>query len=51
LGNKKRGNFVPLKKGDPIPLYPPSPERGRGKKKKEELAPLLDALHFDYGTS
>ena len=28
---------------DPIPLYPPSPGRGRGKKKKEGLPPLLDA--------
>jgi len=28
--------------GDPIPLNPPSPPRGRGKKKKEGLPPLLD---------
>jgi len=33
--------FYPV---DPIPLYPPSPGRGRGKKKKEGLSPLLDVL-------
>jgi hypothetical protein len=40
--------FKPLKRY-PIPLYPPSPGRGRGKKKKEGLAPLLDTPFSEVG--
>ena len=36
---------------NPIPLYPPSPSRGRGKKKKEGRQPLLNSAVWEANSS